>query len=57
MKMADLQNFIEEHPDIEELFVSDADGVLHDCKAEVQPEIFDGFDTVYLACVKLIITD
>ncbi len=57
MKIAELQKFFDEHPDAEDLFVSDAGGALHDCKAEVQPEIFDGFDTVYPACVKLIITD
>lgn len=57
MRVVDLQKFFEEHPDIEELLVSDTDDVLHDCKAAVQPEVFDGFDTVYPASVKLIMTD
>ena len=57
MRVVDLQKFFEEHPDVEELFVSDTDGVIHDCKAEIQPEVFDGFDTVYPESVNLIMID
>lgn len=57
MRVVDLQKFFEEHPDVEELFVSDTDGVIHDCKAEIQPEVFDGFDTFYPESVNLIMID
>lgn len=39
-----------------EIFV-EIDGVLHDFKIEETPEMFDGFDTVYPAGLKLVITD
>lgn len=40
-----------------EVFVEGADGLLHDFRIEEIPETFDGFDTVYPAGYKLIMTD
>lgn len=57
MRVAELLDFLEEHPGIEEILIEGADGYLHDCKAEIQPEAFDGFETVYPESVKLIMTD
>jgi hypothetical protein len=57
MKVEALLDFLEEHPDIEEILIEGADGYLHECRAEVQPEAFDGFETAYPESVKLIMID
>lgn len=57
MKVEALLDFLEEHPGIEEILIEGADGYLHECRAEVQPEAFDGFETAYPESVKLIMTD
>lgn len=57
MRIGAFLDFIEEHPDIEEILIEGVDGYLHECRAEVQPEAFDGFETAYPESVKLIMTD
>lgn len=57
MKVMALLDFLEEHPGVEEIFVEGADGYLHGCRAEIQPETFDGFETAFPESVKLILID
>lgn len=57
MRVGALLDFLDEHPGIEEIMIEGSDGYLHDCKADIQPEAFDGFETAYPESVKLIMID
>ncbi len=57
MKVTELLEFLEENSELDEIYVEDDSGRLHDLKVSVQPEVFDGFDSVYPACAKLTLTD
>lgn len=45
------QNEMENDPDV---YVESADGVLCDFEVGYVPEQFDGFETAYPACIKLV---
>ncbi len=61
MKIYDIQKAIEQalnkYGSDVDVFVEGADGLLHDFRIEETPETFDGFDTVFPAGYKLIMTD
>jgi hypothetical protein len=42
---------MENDPDV---YVESADGVLYDFEVGYVPEQFDGFETAYPACIKLV---
>lgn len=48
--------YLDAHPEIDEIYI-ESDDMLHDFKCEVMPEVFDGFDSVYPECIKLINID
>ena len=59
MKISELARFIEKNhltPDTDILV--EMGGILYDItRPEIQPETFDGFDTVYPASLKLTVND
>lgn len=52
MKVSELMDYIVSNEDTEEVFVK-IDGTLYDFTLGVEPEQFDGFDTLYPASISL----
>lgn len=57
MKVLELARLLAECSPGKEVFIEDADNVLHDFKAEERPDVFDGFDSVYEGGLNLIMID
>lgn len=53
MRTSELVRWLDEHPQLDEIFVRMEDGYLHDFSLDMEDETFDGFDTVYPACATI----
>lgn len=57
MKAYELARLMEGYDADADVFVKDADGMLHDFRIETRPATFDGFDTVYEEGLDIVMTD
>ncbi len=53
MRTSELVRWLDEHPQLDEIFVRSEDGYLHDFSLDMEDETFDGFDTVHPACATI----
>lgn len=57
MKAYELARLMEGCDADADVFVKDAEGMLHDFRIETRPATFDGFDTVYEEGLDIVMTD
>lgn len=57
MRAYELVEYLGNYPDESEVFIEDADGILHDFKCIERPPVFDGFDTAYEEGVSMVMID